>query len=85
MEPETAKSIVKGSPDPLYSAFHLKYSMLLNMLRLEDSSPEKMIQRTFCQFQAVRSGPNLEDDIRKYEELLSAHTVTNEEVVINIY
>ena len=50
MEPEVAKSILKGSSDPLNSAFYLGYNMLLNMMRIEDIHPEDILMKSFHQF-----------------------------------
>ncbi len=47
LEPDVAKSILKGQSDPLHSAFHLGYNMLLNMLRIEDIHPEDIILKSF--------------------------------------
>ena len=47
MEPEVAKSMLKGNADSLYSSFHLGYNMLLNLMRLEDANPEDMIRQSF--------------------------------------
>lgn len=43
LEPEAAKSILKGQSDPLNSSFHLGYNMLLNMMRIEDIHPEDIL------------------------------------------
>ena len=40
VEPETAKSMFLGSATKIYSAFHLGYNMLINLLRLEGASPD---------------------------------------------
>ena len=42
---------VQGQPDPLNSAFHLTYNMVLNLLRVEEINPEYMLERSFYQFQ----------------------------------
>jgi hypothetical protein len=44
MEPSVAKDMVKGAPDPLTSAFHLRYSQLLALARVEGSSPEALLE-----------------------------------------
>jgi superfamily II RNA helicase len=41
IEPAIAKGIVRGKADCLYSAFHLGFSMVLNLFRLEAITPEK--------------------------------------------
>ena len=43
--------LVQGQPDPLNSAFHLTYNMVLNLLRVEEVNPEYMLERSFYQFQ----------------------------------
>ena len=47
LEPEVAKSMLKGQSDSLYSSFHLGYNMLLNMMRIEDLKPEDIIYQSF--------------------------------------
>jgi ATP-dependent RNA helicase DOB1 len=41
IEPAIAKGIVRGKADCLYSAFHLGFSMVLNLFRLEAITPER--------------------------------------------
>lgn len=59
LEPEVAKSILKGQSDALYSSFHLGYNMLLNMMRVEDLRPEDIIMQSFHQFQNERVLPDI--------------------------
>lgn len=59
LEPEVAKSILKGQSDALYSSFHLGYNMLLNMMRVEDLRPEDIIMQSFHQFQNERVLPEI--------------------------
>ena len=51
MEPEVAKGMLYGDPDPLYSSYHLGYNMVLNMLRVEDADPENILRASFHQYQ----------------------------------
>ena len=60
MEPSVAKEIVRGQQDKLNSAFHLGYNMILNLMRVEDISPEFMLERCFYQFQNMASVSGLE-------------------------
>ena len=60
MEPTIAKDIVRGEQDKLYSAFHLGYNMVLNLMRVEGISPEFMLERCFFQFQSTASVSGLE-------------------------
>lgn len=50
----------QGSADPLNSAFHLTYNMVLNLLRVEEINPEYMLERSFYQFQNNSAIPSLE-------------------------
>jgi ATP-dependent RNA helicase DOB1 len=61
LEPDSAKSMVKGQADRLDSAFHLGYNMIINLMRVEGISPEFMLERCFFQFQNTTSVPLLED------------------------
>ncbi|KAJ1679649.1 ATP-dependent RNA helicase mtr4, partial [Spiromyces aspiralis] len=70
MEPAVAKEMVKGQPDTLYSAFHLKYSMILNLMRVETLTPEFMLEHSFRQFQSHANVPKLEGQI---EDLTIEH------------
>ena len=51
MQPAVGKALLKGNADQLTSAFHLTYNMVLNLLRVEDITPEYMIEKSFFQFQ----------------------------------
>lgn len=51
MEPQAARTIVKGEQDKLNSAFYLGYNMILNLMRVEGISPEFMLEKCFFQFQ----------------------------------
>lgn len=60
LEPDAAKTMVKGEADRLNSAFHLGYNMVLNLMRVEGVSPEYMLKNCFFQFQNAASVPQLE-------------------------
>jgi ATP-dependent RNA helicase DOB1 len=49
--------LTKGQANPLNSAFHLTYNMVLNLLRVEGINPEFMLQRSFFQFQNYANIP----------------------------
>lgn len=59
VSPEVAKCIVQGQADPLNSAFHLTYNMILNLMRVDDINPEYMLERSFAQFQNQATIPNV--------------------------
>ena len=50
MDPTVAKNMIKGQADALNSAFHLGYNMILNLMRVDGSSPEFMLERSFSNF-----------------------------------
>ena len=52
-------SVPQGSADPLNSAFHLTYNMVLNLLRVEEINPEYMLEKSFYQFQHYRALPGV--------------------------
>jgi ATP-dependent RNA helicase DOB1 len=60
MDPAVAKDMLHGRSDPLNSAFHLTYSMILNLIRLEGGAPENLMGASFAQFQNDRNLPKLE-------------------------
>lgn len=59
MSPAVGQNLVKGAADPINSAFHLTYNMVLNLLRVEEINPEYMLERSFFQFQQYASIPSL--------------------------
>uniref|UniRef100_A0A8D9EIG9 Superkiller viralicidic activity 2-like 2 n=1 Tax=Cacopsylla melanoneura TaxID=428564 RepID=A0A8D9EIG9_9HEMI len=58
------KNVVQGPPDPLNSAFHLTYNMVLNLLRVEEINPEYMLERSFYQFQNQSTIPDLAGNVK---------------------
>jgi ATP-dependent RNA helicase DOB1 len=83
LEPAIAKSMVKGSADPLNSAFHLGYNMLLNQMRSEESNPEELLRRSFHQFQCDRALPKLQGRVKELEEELASISIDEEDLVRN--
>jgi len=60
MEAAVAKDMLRGAPDPLYSAFHLTYPTLLNIARRAGGEKaEQLVAASFRQFQAERALPAL--------------------------
>lgn len=51
----------QGLADPLNSAFHLTYNMVLNLLRVEEVNPEIMLEKSFYQFQKYAAIPTMVD------------------------
>ena len=84
MEPAIAKDIVRGEQDKLNSAFYLGYNMILNLMRVEDISPEYMLERCFYQFQNTASVSGLEKELRD-AEVRRSETQIPEEATIKEY
>ncbi|KAL4421866.1 hypothetical protein ABPG77_003668 [Micractinium sp. CCAP 211/92] len=53
------KKMLTGAATRLESQFRLTYSMILNLLRVEDLKVEDMLKRSFAEFHAQRSQPEL--------------------------
>lgn len=85
MEPQIAKSMVKGQADRLDSAFHLGYNMILNLLRVEGISPEFMMDSSFFQFQQATSIPDIEKQISEKKALLDGIHIEDETDVKEYY
>lgn len=85
MDSAVAMGMVKGESDKLNSAFHLTYSMILNLLRIEGITPEFMMEHSFYQFQA---GENLIIYESKQQELknkIDLYQIDDEDEVSRYY
>ncbi|XP_062869625.1 exosome RNA helicase MTR4 [Trichomycterus rosablanca] len=85
MSPAVGKQLLKGSADPLNSAFHLTYNMVLNLLRVEEINPEYMLEKSFYQFQHYRAVPGVVEKLKKLEGMYNAIEIPNEENVVTYY
>uniref|UniRef100_A0A8C8K827 Exosome RNA helicase MTR4 n=1 Tax=Oncorhynchus tshawytscha TaxID=74940 RepID=A0A8C8K827_ONCTS len=85
MSPAVGKQLLKGSADPLNSAFHLTYNMVLNLLRVEEINPEYMLEKSFYQFQHYRAVPGVVEKMGKLEKMYNAIEIPNEESVVTYY
>lgn len=85
MDSTVGKALLKGTADPLNSAFHLTYNMVLNLLRVEEINPEYMLERSFYQFQNNSTIPSLEEKVKILEKQRDAVVIDNEESVTNYY
>ncbi|KAF9570829.1 ATP-dependent RNA helicase mtr4 [Mortierella alpina] len=81
MAPSVAKEMVLGTTDPLNSAFHLSYSMVLNMLRVEGISPEFIMEKSFHQFQNSIHIPQMQKELTRLMSDRKACKVQDEESV----
>ena len=73
----TAKTLLLGTSEPLNSAFHLTYNMVLNLLRVEEINPEYMLEKSFFQYQNICSIPEAKKKVEQAEEALAKHTVAD--------
>uniref|UniRef100_A0A452FY56 Exosome RNA helicase MTR4 n=1 Tax=Capra hircus TaxID=9925 RepID=A0A452FY56_CAPHI len=85
MSPTIGKQLLKGSADPLNSAFHLTYNMVLNLLRVEEINPEYMLEKSFYQFQHYRAIPGVVEKVKNSEEQYNKIVIPNEESVVIYY
>ncbi|XP_040571158.1 exosome RNA helicase MTR4 [Lepeophtheirus salmonis] len=85
MAPSVGKNIVKGLPDPINSAFHLTYNMVLNLLRVEEINPEYMMERSFHQFQNYSNIPKLYEKTKSLEQKLEEIKISDEEEIASYY
>ncbi|KAL4716852.1 hypothetical protein ACJJTC_012663 [Scirpophaga incertulas] len=72
------KGIMQGKADPINSAFHLTYNMVLNLLRVEEINPEYMLERSFFQFQNQAAIPDLIEKLKAKQKEYDALTVEHE-------
>ncbi|XP_019598695.1 exosome RNA helicase MTR4 [Rhinolophus sinicus] len=85
MSPTIGKQLLKGSADPLNSAFHLTYNMVLNLLRVEEINPEYMLEKSFYQFQHYRAIPAVVEKVKNSEQQYNKIVIPNEESVVIYY
>lgn len=81
LDPATAKAMLRGSPDPLFSEFHLTYPMLINMIRVEGANPEDLISRSYRQFQSEKAIPALKAKLHAVQKCIDDIEIENEEEV----
>lgn len=67
VEPDIAKEMFMGQSSKIFSAFHLGYNMLINLLRLEGADPDYMIQRSFHQFQKDKGALEIKNQKKDLE------------------
>ncbi|KAH0949431.1 hypothetical protein HN011_012300, partial [Eciton burchellii] len=72
VSPAVVKTIIQGKPDPIYSAFHLTYNMMLNLLRVEEINPEYMLEKSFFQFQSQADIPVLYNKVKELQTAYNA-------------
>ncbi|CAM9097461.1 unnamed protein product, partial [Ectocarpus fasciculatus] len=85
MEPDVAKGMIYGDPDPLYSSYHIGYNMVLNMLRVEDADPEHLLRSSFHQYQQEKNAPQLESQADEIMHEANAIVVHREDVAAEYF
>lgn len=85
MEPEVAKSMLVGVTDPLNSAFHLGYNMLLNSLRMEEFEPELLIRKSFHQYQSTKALPETQRQLEVAQQKVFDIHIEQEDDVAQYY
>jgi ATP-dependent RNA helicase DOB1 len=78
MDPSVAQKLLYGVADPLVSAYHVSYNMLLNMLRVEAADPEFLLRSSFHQYQQEQSAPAIEAEAETLEREKNAILIENE-------
>jgi len=81
ISPSSGRELLKGLPDPINSAFHLTYNMVLNLLRVEEVNPEYMMERSFHQFQNYSKIPEVYNKMKELQEKVNGMYVEKEEEV----
>lgn len=70
------KQLLQGKGVSLSSQFRLTYSMILNLLRVEDLKVEDMLRRSFAEFHAQRAQPGKSAALAAGQAQLAAYTNT---------
>ncbi|GLJ42713.1 hypothetical protein SUGI_0885500 [Cryptomeria japonica] len=70
-EESDLKHLITGKPTKLESQFRLTYSMILNLLRVEDLKVEDMLKRSFAEFHAQQALYEQQKQLQKGEGELS--------------
>jgi ATP-dependent RNA helicase DOB1 len=85
IEPDVAKGMLKGVSDSLDSAFHLTYTMILNLSRVDGVPPEYMLQNSFHQYQNTTKIPEIQKEIQILEKRLENVEIAREPLVEEYY
>ena len=86
MEPEAARGMMRGAPDPLNSAYHLTYHAMLNTMRAQSGlSPNELVRASFRQFQAEAAIPEARKRVDELAAQIEDSKVEGDVVVIADY
>ena len=64
------RRLLTGAATKLESQFRLTYSMILNLLRVEDLKVEDMLKRSFAEFHSQRAAPEVQAALQKGQDAL---------------
>uniref|UniRef100_A0A2P2I3W5 Superkiller viralicidic activity 2-like 2 n=1 Tax=Hirondellea gigas TaxID=1518452 RepID=A0A2P2I3W5_9CRUS len=78
---KVVREMVQGKSDPMDSSFHLTYNMILNLHKIEQISPDYLLQRSFFYFQHYPKVPGIFKRLEAAERELRAVHVGQESVV----
>ena len=78
MDAKTVQDLLRGGAFPIHSELRISYNMLVNMLRLEDASPEDLIRSSFKQYLSEQSAPRLEAELREKKAQYDAVAIEDE-------
>jgi antiviral helicase SKI2 len=69
-EETDVRRLLTGAATKLESQFRLTYSMILNLLRVEDLKVEDMLKRSFAEFHSQRAAPEAQVALKKGQDAL---------------
>ncbi|KAG2378787.1 hypothetical protein C9374_007935 [Naegleria lovaniensis] len=85
MREEDARQLMNGIADCLNSSFHLSYYMVLNLLRVEEISPEYIMERSFYQYQSEKKRASYEQKLQELEQQRNELAIENEAQISSYY
>ena len=69
-EETDVRRLLTGAATKLESQFRLTYSMILNLLRVEDLKVEDMLKRSFAEFHSQRAAPDAQNALKRGQDAL---------------
>lgn len=69
-EETDVRRLLTGAATKLESQFRLTYSMILNLLRVEDLKVEDMLKRSFAEFHSQRAAPDAQKALKNGQDAL---------------
>eukprot|EP01006_Ploeotia_vitrea_P011915 TRINITY_DN31653_c0_g1_i1.p1 TRINITY_DN31653_c0_g1~~TRINITY_DN31653_c0_g1_i1.p1 ORF type:complete len:959 (-),score=119.94 TRINITY_DN31653_c0_g1_i1:119-2995(-) len=84
-ETDEIRKMCSGKSDTLNSSFCLTFSMVLNLLRVEEVKADYVATRSFSQYQHSRTKPDTEKRIAQLTSERDAITVADEDELLTYY